>query len=142
MIRPWGDLTLLEVDPEDRHYPGSRVIWAPDMKTLKFCRRCGVMMEALANTPGCAVEMEFKNRDYNDSIYLSDLQIRHQIVEEEFPVVTEPTRKATVLSVGVRAKQFIGGERVLIAAQAGRFVPGTVYRLVPEDAILGLIEEE
>lgn len=138
MIRPRGNLVLLEVDPENRYVGESKAILAPDEKALKFCRRCGVMMEGLSETLGCALEEEWKLDERTDTYYINDIQRRHDIVSEKFPVVTEGSRWATVLACGM--KVCLGtpppGSRVLIDAEAGVYAPGTPYRLVCADALM------
>lgn len=142
MIRPRGNLVLLEVDPEDRHIGKSKILYAPDEATLKFCRRCGTKLEALADTPGCAYEEEWKLNAVRDTYDLTDVQQRHDIVSAPFPVVVEKSRWATVLALGLRATSpdFGIGSRVLISAEAGLHVPGCGYRLVPAEALLAVSE--
>ena len=134
MIQPRGNLVLIEMDPEDRRIGESKILVAPDEKRLKFCRRCGTMMEALDDTPGCWISIE----EYLDG----EERLRHDIVNEPFPVVLEASRWGTVLALGSKARtsDFDCGSRVLIDAEAGHLVPGCAFRLVPAEAIMAVAE--
>ena len=142
-MRPRGNLVLLEVDAEDRHVGSLKLLTAPDLNCLRYCRRCGVMMEALAAAPGCAVEEEWQRNPVNDRMHLTDIQRRHDIVYEPFPIVVEKTRCATVLAIGqsVTDPEISIGARVLIDQEAGTHVFGLPYRLVPAEAILATVSE-
>jgi hypothetical protein len=142
MIRPRGNLVLLEVDPEDRRLGKAKILVAADEQYLTFCKWCDVKLEALTDTPGCAVIEEFTLDPIRDTYRITDRQRRHEIVREKFPIVVEPTRVATVLALGVRASRDLRiGDRVLIDAEAGVQAPGTTYRLVPSEAILAQVTE-
>jgi co-chaperonin GroES (HSP10) len=148
MIRPRGDLVLLEMDAEDRQVAHGLLI-APDGGALRFCKRCGTMMEKLDETPGCRIEEEYTLDERKDQYRVTDRQQRHDIKTEYWPTAVERgLRAATVLAVGVkveRASKYEGiepGARVYVSASAGRFIYGSQYRIVKAEVIQAIIEGE
>lgn len=139
---PLRTKVLLEVDAEDRRIGAMKLLLPPDQDYIKHCRRCGALMQSIAITKPCTIHEEWQIDTYRDQPKLVDIHASHEVIVEKQDVIIENCRLGTVLAIGPSVREVAVGDRVAIYCQAGLTVPGSPYRLVPEEAILGWVEME
>ena len=132
---PVGDKVLVELDPETRMLG---TLHMPDKHSLKYCKRCDRMMEAL-DAPCLPVDVHEWDK-YHDRPVLKGQDTSHEIQYAEAPVVQNPSRVGTVLDVGPKVQDIRRGDRILVASTAGGALDD--IRLVREFTILGMVEDD
>lgn len=133
--RPIGQKILMRLDPPIRMV-GS--LHMPDEDYIRYCSRCGTMMEKLSETK-CSGTEEYGWDKYRDRPVFQGVDHSHQIESVKAPAGLTATRIGTVLACGPRVTEVGEGDRVLIPFASGE---GEDVRLVRQDAVLASVEEE
>lgn len=138
---PLSHYLVLRLDPD---ISPSALIARPDMDTIKFCKRCGNMMEALAETK-CRKRLVWE-RDKQGVPIARTFDQEHELDSVRAPANPSKTRTGEIVALHSVAELSLG-ERVLIHFASGRKVDEWAelfgeaeYRVVHEDAVLGLVE--
>lgn len=134
MYSPIHNNVLIELDPEVRMIGSLHV---PDKNSLKYCKKCDKMMEAI---DGPCIPVEHYEWDrYHDRPDFKGYDYSHDISYATAPVVLSSSRIGTVLKTGVECCCVSPGDRVMISSTTGGSLDDV--RLVPETAILGFVYE-
>lgn len=141
-LKPLRRQVLLKVDPENRMVGTLKILAAPDVDTMLWCKKCGRMMEAIKESV-CNPEADIRLDERTDRYVYKGEDTGHHIEAVEIPVVIEKARRATVIASG--SPEFDIGERVLIDFASGRPPDDELdspYRMISDNAILARIEED
>lgn len=136
---PIRNKVLLELEPEDRRY--HNLLWLPDEDSIRYCRKCHQLMEALSNNPRCRVGTDDFAFDkyHTDRLNYVGTDFTHDITSITAPVVASlAARAAVVLAIGPWVHAVAINDHVLVDQFAG----GTreLIRIVREDTILAHLE--
>ncbi len=138
-LTPIRDKVLLELEAENRLYHD--LIHLPDEDSIRYCRKCHQLMEALSNNPRCRVGTDDFAFDkyHTDRLDYKGTDFTHEITSITAPVVASlAARAAVVLAIGPWVHAVAINDHVLVDQFAG----GTrdLVRLVREDTILAHLE--
>lgn len=135
--RPYGRKVLVQLDPVVMKI-GS--IFVPEEKAYPICAKCKLQRTQLTDNPRCSVgEERWGLNEIHDRPVLLETDYAHDIIYIKAPVIPVTSRIGTVLAVGTQVSTVAPGQRIVIDVTAGGSLEDR--RLVPEDAILGIVEE-
>ncbi len=128
---PVGDKVLLRLDPDPAQSEGG--IWYASEDTIKFCKRCEMRAEKLADTP-CVPTETYDWDKYHDRPNFVGYSRSHEIGVVRAPASRGLARWGKVEKVGAHVKHLHPGTRVLV----DRFAGGSLddVRLVRESEVL------
>jgi hypothetical protein len=139
LIPPRGCVVvLLDADKSP-----SAVIVRPDLDTIKFCKRCENMMEALAETP-CKPTIIW-GRTASGAPVIERISREHELTSVQAPANPSVTRTGVVVTLGKAVSEDVRKDmHVVFHFATGRKVDEDAelfdlpeYRIIREDAILG-----
>lgn len=137
MISPIGTNLLVQLDVEQRRVGE---IHLPDEDSIRYCKRCHNMMEALTDNPRCVGIEVYENDDYHDRPVYRGLDHSHDYASVTAPVIEAEARIGTVLLVGPKVREVHEGDRVAVASSAGGSADD--LRLVREEVVLAAVEDD
>lgn len=153
MLSPIRNGVLLRLDPDFRVEGG---IHLADYDTIKFCVKCPAtsLTHDLEQTK-CIPEEEWADdsqkrtarlaygqrwRSEGGDYVMTGINRDHKLESTRRPAAGQTHRIGTVLAIGPRCRNVNPGDRVMIGLTAGGSIED--IRIVKEDAILGIVEDE
>jgi len=143
LIPPRGCVVVL-LDPDKSP---SAIIERPDLDTIKFCKRCENMMEALAETR-CKPSLIWGRRASGAPV-IERISYEHEPTSVRAPANPSLTRTGVIVTLGAGVSGDVQKDmHVVFHFATGRKVDEDAelfdepeYRIIREDAILGEVCE-
>lgn len=143
-FKPLARQVVVCMDPDESP---SSIIARPDLDTIKYCKRCGNMMEALKEVK--CHKKEIWGRDKNGMPVVEYIDQSHDGSSVQAPANPSNTRTGVITAVGELCSSEVEvGKRVIFHFASGRAIDEDAalykepeYRVIYESALLGEVCE-